>query len=110
MRITLKQLQKHGACIAQTNTFAELFGNGGVVTEERVAQAADHGLHLTWALKLLDQPMKDEFWRLRRIVDGQWLERFSNYALDGGQLRAWYNKMTGTCLMCVILKREAGLL
>jgi hypothetical protein len=46
MRITVKMLEKMGACLGRVNEFAEVFPNGAKVTPENVEKALCAGLDI----------------------------------------------------------------
>jgi hypothetical protein len=112
MRITLDMLKEKGACLFYTRQFKRLFGKGGLVTEAKIMRAAEKGLPITWVVdRFFDEPMYTEYWRLRDLANDSYWAAVGNVPVhERGPQKKAREKLRGYAFMCVIYKREAGLI
>jgi len=76
MRVTVKQLERLGACEEQLNLVAMHWGKSVEVTPETCAEAAALGLDVEWAAEtLLTDTQYDEYWAKCHPIDEYWAKR-----------------------------------
>ena len=80
MKITIKQLEEHGACIKQVRRFKRLFGSEVSVTKARCLKHTQQ-FDFNWAaFKLLSRPARAEYNKARMAA---WAE------YDEARMAAW---------------------
>ncbi len=74
-KVTLRDLDKLGACYMQRELFQETFPDGAYITEENLAKAEEAGLDVYWLIThAVNSPERRTFRRRDNTLIGKYLE------------------------------------